>query len=141
MVQLLRTFRSFVAIFANLTQWKLAPFNLNLFPDQLSVFGREFAHPSLLFSLSSPFLSDSFHRSHRRTLSNTSNISRVSFSSDNFYQYGDRSSVSLRVVCVDHCTSPPPAHTHTHAHTYTLTPMSLPFLHEIAVPISLVTPA
>ena len=36
------TFCSFVAIFfANLTQWKLAPFNLNLLPDQLSIFGRE----------------------------------------------------------------------------------------------------
>ena len=41
-------------------------------------------------------VAETFYRGHRRTLSNTSNISRVSFSSDHYtHTFGDRSSVSL----------------------------------------------
>jgi len=76
-----------------LSGYTLIPFLLPSLHPSLPPSLLPFLPPSFSSSLSfSPV--DSYHRSHRRTLSNTSNISRVSFSSDNFCHYGDRSSVS-----------------------------------------------
>ena len=74
------------------------------------------------------YLQTPFYRGHRRTLSNTSNISRVSFSSDHYthnHTFGDRSSVRPS-------SSAPLSHAHSLSHTH-----SLSHIHSLSLSLSL----